>query len=519
MVTSPNHLASQAGLQVLRDGGTAIEAAVTTAATLAVVYPHMTGIGGDGFWLISTPGADPITIDACGATGANVDAGLYVDRGLATVPQRGPLAANTVAGTISGWERAIRLSSEWQTPLPLQRILRDAIEYAVEGFAVTGSQSELTSAKTGELAGVPGFAETFLLDGQAPMEGSIMRLPALGRTLTALADDGLDSFYRGRLSQDISADLEAVGSPIRASDLAYHQAQIRPPLTVNVTGARLFNMPPPTQGLASLMILALFDRLGIRSVDDFTYVHGLVEATKQAFLVRDREICDPQHMTADPASFLTPAVLDELAARIDPKLALPWPAAPFGGDTVWLGVVDRAGRSVSMIQSIFFEFGSGVVLPATGINWQNRGCSFSLDPRKIGSLKPSSKPFHTLNPAMALFDDGRSMVYGTMGGEGQPQTQAALFSRYAWYDYSLQQAVTAPRWLLGRTWGDQSTTLKIESRVAPETVAALERAGHAVELVPPFTGMMGHAGAIVRHPSGVLEGATDPRSDGAVAAW
>lgn len=516
MVTSPHHLASQAGLQILRDGGTAIEAAVAVAATLAVVYPHMTGIGGDGFWLVAAPGADPVAIDACGATGAAVNLTLY--DGLSTIPQRGPLAANTVAGTVSGWEAALAISAGWQSPLPLRRILRDAIDYAEQGFAVTASQSELTASKSAELASVPGFADIFLSGGSAPAEGDIMRLPALCRTLGRLADEGLESFYRGALAQDIAADLERFGAPISAADLAGHRAAVKVPLTVKAMGARLFNMTPPTQGLASLMILALFDRLGVTQADGFDHIHGLVEATKQAFLVRDREVFDPADMRSDPSEFLTGAILDELASRIDMRAAMPWPQPPSGGDTVWLGVVDGQGRAVSMIQSIFFEFGSGLVLPETGITWQNRGCSFPLAAGH-NQLRPRAKPFHTLNPAMAVFDDGRTMVYGTMGGEGQPQTQAAIFSRYAAFGAKLQEAVTAPRWLLGRTWGEASTTLKLESRIDPAVITKLREAGHDVEILPAFTSNMGHAGAIVRHPNGTMEGATDPRSDGAVAAW
>lgn len=519
MVTSPHHLASQAGLQVLRDGGTAIEAAVACIACLAVVYPHMTSIGGDSFWLISQDKPEPIAIDACGVTGANVDANLYQRSGLASIPQRGPLAANTVAGTIAGWDAALKISHGWQPGLPLNRILRDAIDYADGGFPVTRSQAELTAEKLSGLLPITGFADTFTPEGNVPSEGAIMRFRPLARTLRQLADEGLDSFYRGPLSRLVAADLDEASTPLTLDDLNDYQPLQRTPLQVRVTGAQLFNMPPPTQGLSSLMILALFDRLGVTAPEGFDHIHGIVEATKQAFLVRDREICDPQFMRTPASEFLRDELLDDLAGRIDPAAALPWPVAPSAGDTVWIGVVDREGRSVSLIQSIFFEFGSGVVLRNTGISWQNRGCSFSLDPNARNTLRPRVKPFHTLNPAMARFEDGRSMVYGTMGGEGQPQTQAALFSRYAWFNTPLQESITAPRWLLGRTWGDATATLKLENRVAPDVLAALGAAGHDIEIVPAFSSMMGHAGAIVRHPNGVLEGASDPRSDGAVAAW
>jgi gamma-glutamyltranspeptidase len=225
-------------------------------------------------------------------------------------------------------------------------------------------------------------------------------------------------------------------------------------------------------------------------------------------------------MTVNPQDLLDdPAALDTMAARIDLRRALPWPQPPAAGDTVWFGAIDAQGRAASVIQSTYFEFGSGVVLPQTGITWQNRGSSFRLAPDGWNALKPGRKPFHTLNPALARFDDGRTMVYGTMGGEGQPQTQAAIFTRYARFGQGLQAAVTAPRWLLGRTWGADSVTLKIEDRFDPALCEALRAAGHDVEMMAPYTPTMGHAGAIVRHPDGVLEGATDPRSDGAVAAW
>jgi gamma-glutamyltranspeptidase/glutathione hydrolase len=517
MVTSPHHLASEAGLRVLREGGTAIEAAVAIAACLAVVYPHMTGIGGDGFWLVSVPGRDPVAIDACGAAAEGATLALYAGRD--AIPWRGPLAANTVAGTLSGWDEALRLSAEIGGRMPLARLVEDAAWFAGNGFPVTASQAELTAAKHAEIKDAPGFAETFLIDGRLPREGELMRLPALGRTLHRLAEAGIDDFYRGGLARTVAADLAAAGAPVTAADLAAHRAERRPPLSVRIAGSTLFNFPPPTQGLASLMILALFDRLGVREAESFAHVHGLVEATKQAFLVRDRLIGHPGAMTEDPSRFLGAETLDRMAARIDRARALPWPAPPSAGDTVWLGAIDGNGVAVSFIQSIFFEFGSGTVLPETGITWQNRGASFLLAGSGPRRLAPGHKPFHTLNPALAAFDDGRVMVYGTMGGEGQPQTQAALFTRYAHFGQGLQAAVTAPRWLLGKTWGEDSVTLKLESRFPPDLVAALRGAGHDVEIVAPFTGTMGHAGAIVRHGNGLLEGATDPRSDGAAPGF
>ena len=523
MVTSPHHLASEAGLRVLREGGNAIEATIAMASMLAVVYPHMTAIGGDGFWLVSAPGHDPVAIDACGGAAAAATPDLYARHGHQTIPWRGPLAANTVAGTVSGWGEALALSSEMGGTLPLSRLLEDAVWSAEHGFPVTRSQQELTAEKQSELQDQPNFAKTFLAGNQPPREGTWMTLPALGQTLRRIGRDGPEDFYRGALARDIAADLAACGSPVALTDLNAHHAQRREALSVKVSGAQVFNFPPPTQGLSSLMILALFDRLKVREAEGFAHIHGMVEAIKQAFIVRDRIIGDPASMVEDPQTYLQDGMLDELASRIDPAKALPWPHVAQKGDTVWLGAIDAQGVAVSFIQSIYFEFGSGCVMPQTGFVWQNRGASFALSgtgPRVIGTGR---KPFHTLNPAMALFGDGRRMVYGTMGGEGQPQTQAALFSRYALFGQGLQEAVTAPRWLLGKTWGDQSITLKLENRFDPALVAALKAAGHDIELLPAFTSTMGHAGAVVQHTSGpqsgLFEGATDPRSDGAAIGF
>jgi gamma-glutamyltranspeptidase/glutathione hydrolase len=510
MVTSPHHLASQAGLDVLKDGGTAIEAAVAIAACLAVVYPHMTGIGGDGFWLVAEPDGRVRGVDACGRAAAAADLSLYADHD--AIPSRGPLAANTVAGTVSGWQAALGLSP---TGLPLSRLLRDAIHHAEAGAPVTRSFADTLAAKSGELAGLTGFLDAYTPQGQR------LRQPRLAATLRRIAAEGCDTFYHGNLAADIAADLSDIGSPVSAADLANHYAQEVVPLSVEAFGATLYNMTPPTQGLASLLILAILERLGDSGPQDgFGHLHGLVEATKQAFLIRDAHVGDPAGMTIDPQALLDDgAAIDAMAARIDPARALAWPQPPSGGDTTWFGTIDGEGRVVSVIQSIFFEFGSGMVLPRTGIVWQNRGSSFRLAESGWNPLRPGAKPFHTLNPALAKFRDGRTMAYGTMGGEGQPQTQAQIFARHVRYGVPLQEAVTAPRFLLGRTWGEQSVTLKLEDRFPAETVAALREAGHDIEMLSPFTSTMGHAGALVRYPDGLLEGATDPRSDGQVAAW
>ncbi len=521
MVTAPHHLAADAGRDVLREGGSAVEAMVAAAAVIAVVYPHMNAIGGDGFWLISKPGQKPIGIDACGPAAKAADRSWYAERQLASVPARGAAAALTVPGTVSGWATALAHAQSDARRLSLSRLLEPAIALAREGVAVTAGQAELTANKLDELADIPGFRETFLREtGSALDTGARLKQGRLAETLEQLAKAGLDDFYRGALAENMAAEASNLGSPLALSDFQEFNALTVTPLSLRIdgAGAEVFNMPPPTQGLASLFILGCFDRLGIQQAEGFEHVHGLVEATKQAFLVRDAEVTDPKWMQTPAQTLLAPQHLDQAASRIDPKQAAPWPYPAQPGDTVWMGAIDAEGRAVSFIQSIYWEYGSGVVLPTTGVLLQNRGMSFGLDPNHPQALEPGRRPFHTLNPAMAQFDDDRQMVYGTMGGEGQPQTQAAVFSRYGMFNTPIQQAVTAPRWLLGRTWGESSTTLKLESRLSPELIEALRQAGHDIEILGEYESTMGHAGAIIRHPDGLQEGAADPRSDGHVAA-
>lgn len=520
MAVAPHFLAAQSARDVLKEGGNAIEAMVAAAATIAMVYPHMTGLGGDAFWLIHEPGQEPVAIDACGGAAASLTASFYTSRGLHSIPVRGPLAANTVAGTVSGWERALELSRQrWGGTMPLSRLFDDAIHFAERGVPVTASQMRSTTAKQAELEQQPGFRECFLADGKPPEQGSLFFQPRMAALLRHLSRTGLDDFYRGELAQTIAADLAACGSPVALGDLNGYKAELVKPLALAHSLGTLYNLSPPTQGLVSLMILGILDRLNLKEIepDSADYVHCVVEATKQAFKIRDAHITDPRYMRIAAQDCLKPGYLDPLAQAIKLDKALPWGKSRGPGDTVWMGVVDSQGRAVSFIQSIYHEFGSGVVLEQTGLNWQNRGCSFSLDENALNGLKPGRKPFHTLNPALARLHDGRVMVYGTMGGDGQPQTQAAVFTRAIVYGQGLQQAVSAPRWLLGRTWGSASDTLKLEARFSAEVVESLRRRGHEIEMLQEFDEAVGHAGAIVRNTDGTLEGASDPRSDGGVA--
>jgi len=522
MAVAPHSLAAQSALGVLRDGGNAIEAMVCAAATIAVVYPHMNSIGGDAFWLIHTPGETPRAIDASGAAGARATRELYREQGLDTIPFRGGNAANTVAGTLAGWALALDYSREGLGGrLPLSRLLADAIHYARHGIPVTRSQHATTAAKLDGLRAQPGFADTFLVDGDVPRIGTTFVQPRLAATFQQLATAGLDDFYRGDLARSIVRDLAAAGSPLTADDLRAHRAGWRTPLALAHSLGMLYNVPPPTQGVVSLAILGILDALEIGRTDPegTDYVHLCVEAVKQAFAVRDRHVTDPAYMTCDAQDLLAPDAIRAMASRIDRARAAPWGKGVGPADTVWLGVIDGAGRAVSFIQSLYHEYGSGIVLRESGVNWQNRGCSFSLDERALNCLRPGRKPFHTLNPALALLHDGTTFVYGNMGGDGQPQTQSAVFTRCGVFGMDPQAAIAAPRWLLGRTWGQATDTLKLESRFASAVFEELRARGHEVEALGAFDEAVGHAGALLRGAGGMLRGGSDPRSDGGVAAW
>src|SRR5215475_9281783 len=347
-------------------------------------------------------------------------------RGVVAAPHHAAVEAGRT--TLAEGGNALEAAGALGGRLRLGDLLAPAISHAREGAIVTPSQARFTAEKLAELKDVPGFAPMFLLDGKPPEAGATLKQAALAATLEHLAHAGLDDFYRGDVGREIAGDLDRVGSPVTRADLERCRATLAEPLSVTLDASTAFNTPPPTQGLASLMILALFDRLPIDTGEGFDHVHGLVEATKRAFRVRDRVITDPDHAPQPVGRFLDKKFLDAEALRIDRRKAAQWPA-PYGeGDTVWMGAADATGLVVSYIQSLYWEFGSGVVLPATGVLMQNRGASFSLEVGALNALAPGRLPFHTLNPALAVLADARIIAYGSMGGDGQPQTQAALFT-------------------------------------------------------------------------------------------
>jgi len=518
VVCAPHAAAVEDGRAILAEGGNAIEAMLAMAASIAAVYPHMNHIGGDGFWLIREPSGRVRALMGAGRAGSKATPRFYRDAGCDEIPPRGPLAALTVPGAVAAWMLATDAARVHGGKLPLELIVGRAIKHARDGYSVTRSQARLTAEKLAEMNKAVGFEDTFLLDGKVPAVGAHLKQTAFAATLEHLAHAGLDDFYRGDVGREIAADLERIGSPVVRADLENYRAVVDEPLSVRTQVGTFYNSPPPTQGLASLIILALFERLRVQEGETFDHIHVLVEATKRAFRVRDRAVTDPDQMSTDINRYLSPPFLDVELTKIDRKKAARWPA-PYGeGDTIWMGAADSSGLVVSYIQSLYWEFGSGCVLPRTGVVMQNRGASFSLDPKALNALAPGRRPFHTLNPALAELKDGRIIAYGTMGGDGQPQSQAAVFTRYVYFRQPLDRALDAPRWLLGRTWGSAHTNLRMESRFDGNLIDRLLSAGHDVALLDEaYSDTMGHAGAVVLHPDATLEGGHDPRADGGAA--
>src|SRR6266545_4001782 len=479
-VCAPHGAAVEVGRAVLADGGNALEAMVAMAATIAVVYPHMNHLGDDGH---------------------------------DTIPSRGPLAALTVPAAVAGWMLALEAAKAQGGRMPLADLLAAAVRHAQDGFEPSRHLAANIAHTAGELKSIPGFADTFLIDGKPPPPKTRLRFPALAATLDQLAHAGLDDFYRGDVAREIAADLDRIGSPVTRADLERCRASVAEPLSLVLAAGTAYNTPPPTPGLAALIILALYDRLAVREAEGFDHIHGLVEATKRALRVRDRVITDPARLPHPIDRYLAAAFLDVEAAAIDRRKASAWSAQAGEGDTIWMGAADASGLVVSYIQSLYWEFGSGVVLPKTGLVMQNRGTSFSLDPRALNVLAPGRLPLHTLSAALAVLRDGRVMAYGTMGGDAQPQIQSALFTRHVLYRQPLETAIERPRWYIGRTWGSNTGSLVVEDRLDGNVIDRLVSAGHDVSLAQAI----GHAGAVVLHPDGTLEAAHDSRADGGAA--
>lgn len=530
MVTTPHYLASQTGVSILQQGGNALDAAIAAAATLAVVYPHMAALGGDNFWLIYQATTGKLRgLNASGRAGRRATIGFYAGKQFRRIPSRGYYAANTVPGSVSGWGEAHRYSKEvFHTSLRWKNLFADAIQYAENGFPVSASLAKwlrnsvnISNPELDSLERFAGFRQTFLKPGGSPYEeGQILRQRDLSSTLAWLAEEGPEDFYHGDIARKIVADLESNDGLLAMEDFAQHRAEWVEPISVPYRETVAFNLPPNSQGIVSLSILNILNQIGLTEFPEGSaeHYHLIIEATKEAFRDRDLYVTDPAFQKIPIEEILSLEHGQAQAARIGrARISSCVDPNPLDtkGDTVWLGVVDQAGNAVSLIQSIYQDFGSAVVPAGTGVLLHNRGSYFSLEPRHVNRLEPGKRTFHTLNPAMLFRGGVPFLVYGTMGGEGQPQTQAAIVTRIVDHRLSPRDAIEAPRWLYGRTWGAETNNVRLESRVPPEVVATLQQRGHHIEIVEPYAHVMGHAGAIlIDSENRILYGASDPRSDG-----
>jgi oxamate amidohydrolase len=509
MVASPHRLATRAGAKILAAGGNAIEAAIATGAAIGVLYPHFCGLGGDSVWLVADREGRRTCFLGIGQAAANLPA---FD---GPIPTRGPLSMLTSACTVDSWGRAYDYSArEWGGATSFPTLLADAIAHAREGFPVSKSQSFWLGFRARDAATWPGFAKVFMREG-ASKAGSLFRQEGVAQALEDVAQDGPRSFYEGALAQRIAAGLAAAGSPLTAADLAATQTREVAPLSLSYRGVELLAPPPPTQGVSTMAImgvLAHFD-LAARQAGGADHIHLCVEAVKRAFLTREA-IADPDFVAQPVADWLSEERLAEAAKTIAMDRALDWPQPFRTGDTVFYGAVDAEGRSVSVLQSIYFDWGSGVPVGETGILWQNRGAAFSVQPGHPNCLAPGKRPFYTLNPGLALRDGKPALVYGTQGADGQPQTLSMVLTRLIDFGEDPQAALAGPRFLLGKTFSDSRDSLKIEEDCGANVLADLAARGHQLSPIEPRNPLAGQAGAIVIDPDGALRGAHDPRGEG-----
>jgi gamma-glutamyltranspeptidase/glutathione hydrolase len=525
MVATPHRLATEAGVAAIRAGGNAVDAAIAAAATVAVVYPHMNGLGGDNVWLIhDAAGGRLRALCGIGRAAASATIGWYAARGVSrAIPARGGLAAVTVPGAVDGWWRAHRYSvEEMGSRLPWPALLRDAIGHARDGFAPSAGQRR-PPPREPDLFGDGAAPETRaalwpLYHPDALARGPLVQRD-LARTLEAVRDGGADAFYRGDLGRRLAAAAAGAGSPLAFADFFEHHSEWMEPLRIPYAAGEAVSFPPPTQGMSALALLGIVAGFDLAALPEADYVHLLVEAVKLAFEDRDRYLTEPRAMRVRPEELLAPERLAAMRARISMRRATAPPApARAGGDTIAIVTADGAGNAVALIQSLYYTFGSAVLAGDTGVVLQNRGSFFSLDPAHVNALAPLKRTMHTLIPSMYLEGGRPRFVHGTMGGEGQPQTQAALLTRVLHRGLGPQAAVEAPRWLYGRTWGTATRALSVEGRYPEELARDLAERGHEVQVGEEWDDLFGHAQCIWMDPAGAgLVGGSDPRADGAAA--
>lgn len=512
MVTSPHALATQRGLDVLAAGGNAVEAAIATVTCLCVTYPHFCGLGGDAFLLISDATGKVQTISGIGQ--AAIDTSDY--RG--AIPFRGPRSTLTSAATVDALGTAFEIShSQLAGKKSWGELLAPAIELARNGFPVTESQRFWLNFRLGERACLADVYRAYQVNGHMPRQGDVLTQVALANTLEILAERGPRDFYEGKLAERIARGLAAAGSPLTLSDLGATRSRLEPALSVAYRGGHLLAHQPPTQGVTTLEIICILQRFDLQSIPEGSadYYHLLVEAVKQAFMDRNRYVADPDFGAVPTGMLLSDKYLDQKASAIQMDRALAWPYALRTGDTIYVGAADPSGNCVSMLATVYYDWGSGVMVGDTGLIWHNRGALFSLDPQHPNVLAPGKRPFHTLNPGMYTKNGKVNLLYGTQGADGQPQTLAAVLTRCIDYGMDPMEALSKPRFLLGKTFSDASDSLKLEDDIAVETRAELKRRGHQLNAMTRKNPLMGHPGAIVIDPvTGLMSGAHDPRSDG-----
>ncbi|HTW85145.1 MAG TPA: gamma-glutamyltransferase family protein [Candidatus Sulfotelmatobacter sp.] len=510
MVATPHAQATDAGLEMLRRGGNAVDAAIAANAVLAVAYPASCGLGGDAFWIVHDPRTGTVSYNGSGRTPRTASLDALPGGAL---PERGALAVS-VPGGVRSWEDVGRAHGT----LGLDELLAPAERFARDGWAVTDVVANYVALNAAMLRADAAAAAIFLPGGRLPRAGDVLRNPDLAATIAAIRAGGADAFYTGAIGERIVATLRAGGSRMTLDDLAAHRTEPTTPLRIAWRGGELLAHPPNSQG--ALLLLAAGALANDAQAEQPLWHHLAVETMKRAIAIRDTTFCDPAFGDSGVAALLAPERMAALRAEIDPDHAsLHAPSADRGG-TIFLCVVDEDGMAVSLIQSLYMNFGSGLVVAGTGVVLQNRGAYFTTVPGTPNVYAGGKRPLSTLSPPMFLRDGKPELVFGTMGGDGQPQIQLQFLHQYADRGLDVQRALDFPRWIYGRHTLTERPDLKpgelviVESRMPDDVVAGLERRGHKVAPLGPYENAMGHAHAIaVDHERGTLAGGADPRAD------
>jgi gamma-glutamyltranspeptidase / glutathione hydrolase len=513
-VASPHHLASAAGQAVLASGGNAVDAAVAANLVLSVVTPYHCGVGGDLLaivWDGTANGLMSIGAAPSGATPESIRAAVAAGHGDATaslpgtagMPTFGALPV-TVPGAVAGW---MALLGRWGSR-SFEELAQPAVVLAREGFPVSRHGAAYPERARLRLGDQPNWTATY----GSMRAGERFVQPELATTLETLGREGESALYGGAIGERIVTTLQEHGSTMTLDDLAAHRVDEVAPLRGRFRDLEVLELPPPTQGVTALSALGILDALGGPPADPHVATHLRIEAVRAALGDRQDHLADAAAMTVRPDELLAPERLATIAAAIDPRRAAAWPTArPAPGGTAYLCAADRDGLLVSLIQSNFVGFGSGVVVPGTGIGLHDRGAHFSLDPADPNVIAPGKRPMHTLIPAMALRRGAPSLVFGTMGGDGQPQTHVQFLANLLDDGMDVQAAIDAPRFVVDVADG----SVALEARASTRLVTSLAERGHDVRTIGPYDHLAGHAHAIEITPVGYAAG-SDPRCEGAV---